>query len=430
MSLLRIVLRELVYRRLGFVLGVFGVAVAVGCVLGQFLILGQHDRRTEDILNLHEKEYLKELADLENDIRVYTKNLGFNLVIFPKNVDLAHFSSKGYIDSTMPEEYVDRLSKSPLVSINHLLPVLQRRVFAPEVGLEVMVIGTIGEVAIAKQDKKKPFLEPVQRGKIVLGHELRRRIEQQPVRGTSLIPGSSVSLFGKTFIVQKLQPKQLGPEDTTAWLHLKDAQDLFEQKGRINALYALGCNCSAGRMGVIREEIAAVLPETVVEEYETKATARAESRNRAAQAKKVILEQAALERIELRAQKESFLSVLVPLITLAAIVLLGTLAFLNVRERRGEIGLFRALGWQSTQILGLVLIRSLVVGVLGAVLGLLTALMAGRMLGEGYDWIGTHGVSVAVLLIGAPLASLLAAWLPALLAARQDPAIILQQELT
>src|SRR5687768_3807791 len=39
MSILRIVLREIAFRRPGFVIGVFAVAVAVGCVLGQLLIL-------------------------------------------------------------------------------------------------------------------------------------------------------------------------------------------------------------------------------------------------------------------------------------------------------------------------------------------------------------------------------------------------------
>jgi len=431
MSIFGIVLREIVYRRLGFVLGVFTIALAVGCVLGQLLILEQHDRRSEVILTVHEAAYEKELADLEDDIRVFTKNLGFNLVIFPKDANLAHFSSKGYIDSTMPQEYADRLAKTPLVSVNHLLPVLEKRVFAPEVDLEIKLVGTIGELAIAKKGKKKPFLEPVATGKIILGNELRRRLEgkTKPAGGT-LNPGDKITLLGRVFTIHKLQPKHLGPEDTTAWVHLKDAQEIFDQPGRINALYALGCNCSAGRMGVIREEIEAVLPETQVEEFETKAMARAESRTRAAQTRKSILDQAGKERTELRDQKEAFLGVLVPLVTLAALTLLGVIAWTNMRERRGEIGLYRALGWRSSQILALVLLRALVVGVTGTVLGLLVVLAAGRMQGEGYDWIATHGIVLPVLLLGAPIASLIAAWIPALYAARQDPADILQQELT
>ena len=31
---------------------------------------------------------------------------------------------------------------------------------------------------------------------------------------------------------------------------VKDAQELFDKKGLVNALYALGCNCTAGRLGV------------------------------------------------------------------------------------------------------------------------------------------------------------------------------------
>lgn len=428
MPLFRIIIREIVYRKGGFLVAAFVVAVAVGCVLGQLLILAQHDRRSEEILAVHEKGYRDELADLEKDIRVSTKNLGFNLVIFPKDVNLAHFASKGYIDSYMPEEYVGRLAKSPLVSINHLLPVLEQRVFASEVGLEIMVKGTVGEVAIAAQEKKKPFLEPVPRDKVTLGHELRRLLEK--AQESRLNPGDEVKLLGRAFLIHKIQPKQLGPEDTTAWIHLQDAQDLLDKKGKINALYALGCNCTEGRLGVIREEIAAVLPQTQVEEFETKATARAEARTRAAEATASLLEQARKERDDMRAEKAALLGLVVPLILIAAFLAVAFLAWLNVGERRGEIGLFRALGWSTGRILGLVLGRSVAVGVVGTLLGLLAALIAGRMLGEGYGWLATQGALVGIVAATAPLASLAAAWLPSLSAALQDPAVVLQEELT
>ena len=55
------------------------VALAVGCVLGQLLILEQHDRRSEEILTVHAAAYEKELADLEDDIRVGYKTGGIRI---------------------------------------------------------------------------------------------------------------------------------------------------------------------------------------------------------------------------------------------------------------------------------------------------------------------------------------------------------------
>ncbi|MFO0970071.1 MAG: hypothetical protein U0793_31350, partial [Gemmataceae bacterium] len=266
MSLFRFVCREIVFRKLNFLLGVFAVAVAVGCVLGQLVILEQHDRRTEEILSEREDDYRRELSGLEDDIRKSMTRLGFNLVIFAKDVNPVDVARKGYIDRYMPEEYVERLTGSSLVSINHLLPVLEQRRLVPEIDLAVSFKGTVGEKTIASQSKKKALVESVPRGKVTLGALVRKAIEEKHKEAGRLNPGDKVTLAGKTFVIHKLQPAG-GDDDQTAWIHLKDAQEMFSRKGQINALYALGCNCSAGRLGVIRADIAKILPETQVEEF-------------------------------------------------------------------------------------------------------------------------------------------------------------------
>lgn len=435
MSLFRIVLREIVHRKLGFLLGVFAVAVAVGCVLGQLVILDEDDRRTETILHDKLREYQKVMAELDRSVRTTTKNMGFNLVIFHKDVDFSDFLTKGYIDRYMPESHVERLTSSSLKSINHLLPVLQRRVRLPEYEVEITLSGTVGEVAMAAQDKKKPILDEVPRGKVTLGHSLRTILtkgrDPDPITGkpAPLIPGDEVDILGRTFTVHKVQPKKVSPEDLTAWIHLHDAQELLDRKGQINALYALNCYCEAGHMDYIRKDVQSVLPDTQVE-FELKALGRAELLAQSARTSGSVLEKTRQQRAELREQKEFFLTLLVPLVLLAALGLLGFLAWSNVRERRGEVGLYRALGWRFNQVFVLLLTRSLLAGLIGTLFGLFAALAAGRMLSGDYGWLDAHAVPLLIILAGAPVATVLAAGLPTFLAIRQDPAVILQQELT
>ena len=138
-------------------------------------------------------------------------------------------------------------------------------------------------------------------------------------------------------------------------------------------------------------------------------------------------------RQRLRHQREQFAAVLVPVVLLGGAVWIGLLAFANVRERRAEIGLWRAIGFRSSQILGVFLGKALVIGLAGALVGVTGGVALGVQFGDvaaasgnwralvGWPALGL-GLVVAVGLSG------LGSWLPAMLAARQDPAVVLQQE--
>src|SRR6185369_1273446 len=122
MSISRLVLLEILHRKLSFGLGVLAVTVAVGALVGQVVLLAQHDQRTEEILQAKETETKARMDKLQDEIRVITKNLGFNIRILPKDLNLADFYARDFADKYMPEEYAQRLSQAKLVSINHLLP--------------------------------------------------------------------------------------------------------------------------------------------------------------------------------------------------------------------------------------------------------------------------------------------------------------------
>ena len=68
---------------------------------------------------------------------------------------------------------------------------------------------------------------------------------------------------------------------------------------------------------------------------------------------------------------------LVPVVMVGSGVWIGLLALANVRDRRGEIGILRALGLRSRQILLIFLGKAVAIGLAGACLGY----AAGRVIG-------------------------------------------------
>jgi putative ABC transport system permease protein len=106
----------------------------------------------------------------------------------------------------------------------------------------------------------------------------------------------------------------------------------------------------------------------------------------------------------------------------------------NARARRGEIGLLRALGAGAGKILALFMGKAILAGLAGGLLGITLGWLAGRHWGLGLD---AQAGAVAVrfkpaylllALVLAPALGMLASWIPAAWAARQDPAAILAEE--
>ncbi|MEA1865396.1 MAG: FtsX-like permease family protein, partial [Euryarchaeota archaeon] len=98
--------------------------------------------------------------------------------------------------------------------------------------------------------------------------------------------------------------------------------------------------------------------------------------------------------------------------------------------RRQEIAILRTLGYRSRQILNLFLAKALLLGVIGATLGYLigfsVAIAPGTGPGSGTIASLFDVRILAMVLVAAPGMSLLASWVPALIAARENPADILR----
>lgn len=427
MTLMRLVSREIRHRIGNFLVSALGVGVAVLGIFSVAALLKAHQSHSESVLEGMREEMKGDMARLEDEIRKSMKGLGFNIFIFPEGQDMSEVYAEGFASKTMPEDYVDKLAQSPIVTVNHLLPSLTRKLsWKEQGGRTVIVIGIRGEVPFAHKDPKKPLLDPVEKGTLVLGYELQQ--------GANLKAGDQTTLLGRSFTVAKVHGERGNRDDITIWMNLDEAQELLDSPGRINAIQALECNCaSVDRLGEIREELMAILPDTHIIETQSTALARAEARNLAKETAQKRIADTERELTSLGSERERFASIILPLAVIGGMVWIALLALINVRERINEIGILRAVGVQGCVILSSILTRAGLAGFAGALIGLIGFAVMHPLASE--KWF--HSVSLTELVSGkalgfAAVAAFLlaaaAAWLPALLASQKDPAEILRHD--
>lgn len=399
---------EIKHRKFNFILATLAVAAAVSVWLAAKDSLADFDRTTVSQLDELESKTTAEMKQLEDDIRKTMKGLGFNVFLFPKGEEIWQIKERGYSENTIPEDSVNKLAESKIVTVNHLLPQLSRRVQWQEKNRSILLIGVKGQVPIAHRSKKKPIMSPLAPGTINLGHDLHSSL--------NLEKGDTLTLNQRNYTVTETYPPRNFRDDNSAWIHLDEAQEIFDQPDCINAILALGCNCaSIDRLGEIRSEISQILPDVQIIELGSSAMVRAEARNkagdRAREAKQTIID----SRKAARTERARFSSVLSPLIATGAFLALAYLAFTNVRERLPEIGTLRAVGVSHLKIAALLLTRAALIGLLATALVFLVSKAISFSLPP-----------VTWLLI--PLVSAAAAWLPTLYALTRDPVAILRHD--
>jgi hypothetical protein len=430
MSIFGMAFREIVRRRFSFFLALLAVVVASGSLAAASALLRAHRLKTMDILAAKEVEVKEAMAQMEDDYRVITKDMGFNILILPKDVNLTEFYTESYADKYMPEGYVQKLANSKIVTVQHLMPSLQKKFYWPEKQRTILLMGVRDEIPQPNLGPtKKPLEQPVKEGHVILGHEIHNSLGYKE--------GDSLDLAGRTYTIQTTHPERGTVDDITMWAPLTDVQEIVEKPGLINGILALECNCAWGDVLAVRDEIGKILPDTYVIEKRTQAIARAEARLRAAEEAKASLEREKEHRGNITAQLERLTSVLVPLVVLVAAAWVGLLAWLNVRERREEIGILRAIGVRASQIQMLFLVRCALVGAVGAFLGYLLGVFGGIQFGARILEKAPETSQILFLfnpvlwgltILLAPVAAMIAGWIPAQVAAQQDPAEVLRGE--
>ena len=424
MTLLRLIVREIAHRRVQFALGLLSVVVAVTCLVATDLALLGHDVRTEEILAATEKKTEERAKWIEDEYRRITKNLGHNLLIVHRDLDLTDFHADEFANKYLPEEYADRLAQSQIITVNHLLPSLTQKIRWPEQQRTIQLIGTKGQVPILHRNPKKPIQESVAPGGIVLGHALAEHI--------GLKVGDSTTLLETTFRVSKIHDRRGTKDDITAWIHLATAQKLLDRDGQINAILALECNCPGSaeeRLRKIEAEITNVLPDTRIIALDNIRVARAKARKTAQLAALDSVEAQQAQRLDLRGEREELAALLVPALLLGCALWVGLLALGNARDRAPEVGVLRAIGIRSRDVLWVFLGRAGAMGFTGALLGCALGVAAGA------SWAGLPIADSLALLrtslivgvvVAAPLVTMAATAVPAMVASRHDPAVVLR----
>lgn len=434
MTLWQLVFKEIRFRKGGFVIGLISVAVAIGSLVGAITLLKAHDTRTEQILIQKEQETREEMARMEDDYRLIMRAMGHNVMILHKDESLATLRSRGHPSTTLPEDYVEKLGRGYVETLNHLLPVLQERMIWQEHDIEIILSGTPGQVPIYHKRQfltadgtayKSPIMEAVPAGTLIVGQGVAREL--------GLKPGDTVTLMGEEFRIHQVNPSQGSLDDIMVWCNLEHAQRWLNREGKINAIFALECICHSDGLGQVISEVTRILPDTQVLEFSSRIVARAEARGRAREAREMAIESEMQQRKVMGEEQRAFAAILVPVVLAASGLWVYFLILGNVRTRAAEIGILRAIGVQETLIASVFLLKALLMGAGGAVVGY----FAGVIIGSG--WSGTPFASkeflhlfslpvfIPALVISLALCAV-ACWIPALIAARQDPAVVLREE--
>jgi hypothetical protein len=408
MGIWHLVRKEISYRRLNFAQAMLGVLVATAGLVGPMTVLRAYSIRAE-----------KRLRAMEKDYRKLTLQYGFNVRVIPAGQDRSNFFDRGYATETMEQAYARRLADSDiLTTIRHLTPTLRQKVTWTEHKRTVLLVGAHGETPLKERTRRKPpIIKIIPEGKIDLGYELWNSL--------NLKAKKEVVFLGRKFTVRNCQPRQDSEDDISIWMDLQAMQELTGQVGKINEIQAVDCRCAEADALKIQAELSKILPDTQVILKVKPAVTRAKVRLTAQRTRVAELK-----------DKRALVAVIAAILIVGAAVWISLLAFGNVRDRTMEIGILRAIGLSSGQILSVFLVRSLIIGLVGAIGGVIL----GGCLGAGVAaaWGELTGFSQVTglfspLLFGlvvlcSPVLSAFVSWPPAMLASRQDPAVVLSRE--
>jgi putative ABC transport system permease protein len=431
MNIWKIIRRELKHKKTGFITGILSLMVATSGFVGTYILLRGDELATEHMFVQKERELREEMLQLEDDYRIIMRNMGYNVLILNKDQSIPELEKNGYASTYLDYDDAWVVAESGIKTLNHLMPVLQQKIFWKERGRDIYLTGIPGQVPVyskpghltADYEYRSPIMERVPEGKADLGEEVAVSL--------NLRPGDKISIMEEGFEVNRIYARRGTRDDMTVWVPLDDAQRILKRPGKINGILALECVCAIEELGQLRQEMSEILPHAQVFEFSSLIAARADVRLRASRLHEEMVTAEMMHQIEMRKEKERLATILVALLIAGASIWIFVLILNNVRERKHEIGILRAIGFSRFQVLQIFLGKSVVMGIIAGVAGCLLGIWLG-ILFSGADVSASSDslVSVPVVVAGlllAPVLSLAAGFLPSVMAANQDPAIILGQ---
>ena len=230
-----------------------------------------------------------------------------------------------------------------------------------------------------------------------------------------LKPGEHVDLLGEEFIVSKTLSESGSMDDIRMYARLEEIQKILGMEGRVNEIRALNCLClTTGHedpLLILREQLEQVLPESRI----------------------IMDKNIAMARERQRLMFEKYFAFIIPFVVVTCAIWIAAMILINVRDRKQEIGILRALGYGGGYIATLFLGKAVLFGLLGAILGFFIGSELSLIYGPDIFLVTASSVKPIYSLLGwsvlaATVFSVTSALLPTLIAITQDPAQTLRGE--
>jgi putative ABC transport system permease protein len=381
MTIHHLIVKEIIHRKFNFSLSLLAVTVAVGLAVA-FFTTGEASKR----------ETIRLMRDM-----------GYNLRIIAKDTDMDLFYATGYSDKTLPIDYVQKFSEQKGLLYAHLLATLQKSIEWR--GQRAILTGIAPELSPVGKKKDSMIFE-IKPGIVYIGYELAHAL--------AIKNGDSVEIMGKKFTVEKCLSEAGSEDDIRIHANLNDVQNLLQLDGRINEIQALNCHCvlkGVDPLALLREQLAKVLPDTHVIQKRAIADARTNQR--------ILM--------------ENYFALILPFILVVCAIWIGTLALMNTRDRKSEIGILRALGYGSWKIAFLFLEKAILIGLIGAFLGFMLGTCIAMTYGAEVFTVTFKKIQpiynlLVIFIIAAPIFTAVSSFIPAMIAATHDPAESLRED--
>ena len=383
MIFFRLILKEIMHRKVNFLLSVLAVTAAVGLYVA-FIMMGRASAKETNKLMLE---------------------LGQNLRIIPKETEMDQFWVTGFSDSTMPQDYVNRFAEKSGYSYTHLTATLHQKIqWQNKI---IILTGIMPEVLPPDKKFQKPMTFTVEPGTAYIGAELASSLQ--------INEGDQIEIASSKLKVVKTLTFKGSIDDIRIYCDLSDAQKILNMPGKINEIRALECMCytetDLDPLTAAQIQLKDILPEGKV----------------------LLLDGIAQIRIKQRASMEKHMNFVMFCTFIGCGLIIGIMAMANVRDRKTEIGLLQALGYQYFGILLLFLGKALLTGVVGAFVGYFAGTKMAIMFGPDIFPITAKAISsdtslLSDVLLWAPAFVVVASILPIIKAVTCDPAVTLRED--
>lgn len=362
--------KELKSRWLEYLLGAGMIALVVSVLVAQRAVTSAAGSKIHDLAH----------------------KLGKNMLVLPATTDLPGFYTYKFGKDSLPEDYSDRVFKSPLRKhISMIESLLYGNIEAG--GVPVVLVGS----DLRRRGRKRPAPKATNTA----------RLTSASAQRLNLKIGNSIELSDHKMRVASIKADRLNGPEMAVYTSLGTAQKSLHRPQEINAMRMGGCWCKVD-IPTLASDVEKELPGT-----------------RAITASKVV-----------KAQKETIrtMSRYSGIINIAGTGMVGGTVFAltlsRVRRRRREIGLLLAVGAPPWKINSMFVLRAGLTGLIGGALGYLLGIpVTAKLASSALDaTLAPSPEQLPGILIMCLVTSVVFAYLPSWQATSLDPTVVLREE--